>query len=59
LRQINLERKRKAMEAQIATLQTEFEAEEAEVRKLVEQEKSRRQTLAKNRESMAQKRKAD
>jgi circadian clock protein KaiC len=59
LKQRNLEGKRKAMEAQIAAIRAEFEAEEAEVKKLVSQEELRQQGVAKEREEMAQIRKAD
>jgi circadian clock protein KaiC len=59
LKHLNLERKRKAMEAQIAAIRAGFEAEEAEVKKLVDEEKLRQQTFTKDREAMAQIRKAD
>ncbi len=59
LRQVNVERKRKAMEAQVAAIRAEFEAEEAEVKKLAEKEKMRQQTIVRDREFMARKRKAD
>jgi circadian clock protein KaiC len=59
LKHLNLERKRKAMEAQIAAIRAAFEAEEAEVKKLVEEEKLRQQAITKDREAMAQMRKAD
>jgi circadian clock protein KaiC len=59
LKQLNLERKRKAMEAQVTAIRAEFETEEAEVKKLVSQEKLRQQSVAKEREEMAQIRKAD
>ena len=50
---------RKAMEAQVAAIRAQFGAEEAEVKKMVDKEKLRKQTVAQERESMAQKRKAD
>jgi circadian clock protein KaiC len=59
LKRLNLERKRKAMEAQIAAIRAGFEAEEAEVKKLVGQEKLRQQRVAEDREAMGQIRKAD
>ncbi len=59
LKQANLERKRKAMEAQISAIRAQFEAEEAEVKKFAEQEKTREKMLAGDRETMAEKRKAD
>jgi circadian clock protein KaiC len=59
IKQLNLERKRKAMEAQIAAIRAEFETEEAEVKKLVGQEKLRQQKVTQDREAMAQVRKAD
>ncbi len=59
LKQRNLERKRKAMEAQIASIRAGFETEEAEVKKLVEEERLRQKTFAKDRETMARMRKAD
>ncbi len=58
-KQLNLERKRKAMEAQIADIRTEFKTEEAEVKKLIKQEKLRQQKVSQDREAMAQIRKAD
>jgi circadian clock protein KaiC len=59
IKQLNLERKRKAMEAQIADIRAEFETEEAEVEKFMEQEKLRQQKVSQDREAMAQIRKAD
>ena len=59
LKRLDLERKRKAMEAQIAAIRAGFEAEEAEVKKLFGQDKLRQQMIAKDRETMAQMRKAD
>jgi circadian clock protein KaiC len=57
--QLNLERKRKAMEAQIADIRAEFKTEEAEVKKFIRQEKLRQQKVSQDREAMAQIRKAD
>ncbi len=59
IKQLNLERKRKAMEAQIADIRAEFKTEEAEVKKFIKQEKLRQQEFSQDREAMAQIRKAD
>jgi circadian clock protein KaiC len=59
IKQLNLERKRKAMEAQIADLRAEFKTEEAEVKNSIKQEKLRQQKVSQDREAMAQIRKAD
>ena len=59
IKQLNLERKRKAMEAQIADIRAEFETEEAEVKKFIKQEKLRQQKVSQDRKAMAQIRKAD
>lgn len=59
IKQLNLERKRKSMEAQIADIRAEFKTEEAEVKKFIEQEKLRQQKVSQDREAMAQIRKAD
>jgi circadian clock protein KaiC len=59
LKQLNLERKRKAMEAQVTAIRAEFETEEAEVKKLVSQEELRQQTLGEDREAMGRMRKED
>lgn len=59
IKQLNLERKRKAMEAQIADIRAEFKTEEAEVKKSIKQEKLRQQKVSQDREAMAQIRKAD
>jgi circadian clock protein KaiC len=59
IKQLNLERKRKAMEAQIADIRAEFKTEEAEVKKFIKQEKLRQQKFSQDREAMAQIRKAD
>jgi circadian clock protein KaiC len=59
LKQLNLGRKRKAMEAQIAAIRAGFEAEEAEVKKLVDEERLRQETTIKDREEMSRLRKAD
>ncbi len=59
IKQLNLERKRKAMEAQIADIRAEFKTEEAEVKKFIKEEKLRQQKFSQDREAMAQIRKAD
>ena len=59
IKQLHLERKRKAMEAQIADIRAEFKTEEAEVKKFIKQEKLRQQKVSQDREAMAQIRKAD
>jgi circadian clock protein KaiC len=59
IKQLNLERKRKAMEAQIADIRAEFKTEEAEVKKFIEQDKLRQQKVSQDRKAMAKIRKAD
>jgi circadian clock protein KaiC len=59
IKQLNLERKRKAIEAQIADLRAEFKTEEAEVKNFIKQDKLRQQKVSQDREAMAQIRKAD
>jgi circadian clock protein KaiC len=59
IKQLHLERKRKAMEAQIADIRAEFKTEEAEVKKSIKQEKLRQQKVSQDREAMAEIRKAD
>jgi circadian clock protein KaiC len=59
VKQLNLERKRKAMEARIADLRAEFKTEEAEVKNFIKQEKLRQQKVSQDREAMARIRKAD
>ena len=59
IKQLNLERKRKTIEAQIADIRAEFKTEEAEVKKFIKQEKLRQQKVSQDREAMAQIRKAD
>ena len=44
-RKLNVETKRKALEAQIASLRAEFQAEEQEVKKLTDQEKMRQRSV--------------
>jgi len=53
-----LERKRKNLKAQIASLQAEFEADEAESLKLISIEESRIANITKNRKDMATSRKS-
>ena len=59
IKQLHLERKRKAMEAQIADIRAEFKTEEAEAKKFIKQEKLRQRKVSQDREAMAQIRKAD
>jgi circadian clock protein KaiC len=58
-RQLDLERKRRAMEAQIAALRAAFESEQAEAMKIIGQEQARDARLTQNRVEMARSRKAD
>jgi hypothetical protein len=58
-KQLNLERKRKAAEAQIAAIRAGFETEEAEVSQIVAEEKLLQQAMERDRKAMAKKRKAD
>ncbi len=59
IKQLHLERKRKAMEAKIADIRAEFKTEEAEAKKFIKQEKLRQRKVSQDREAMAQIRKAD
>jgi circadian clock protein KaiC len=56
---IALERKRKVMNAKIASLQAEFEAEEVESLKIINAEKSRSEKILEERQEMVISRKAD
>ena len=58
-RKRDLERKRQALEARIAALRLEFETEEEEARKSIEQEAAREDTLLENRKDMARARKLE
>jgi len=58
-KQVALDRKREAMEAQIVLLRAEFEADESEALKAIGIEKARRERFAHNRAIMAQSRKGD
>ena len=58
-RKLNVETKRKALEAQIASLRAQFQAEEHELKKLTEQEKMRRRGVSQLREKIAGMRKED
>jgi circadian clock protein KaiC len=58
-RRLNVETKRKALEAQVASLRAQFEAEELELKKLTEQEKMRQNGVSKLRKKMADMRKGD
>ncbi len=59
MKRLNLEKKRKVMEGQIAAIRAQFEAEEAETKKFTEQEKIRQHVFARDREAMGRLRKAD
>ncbi|MCX6149558.1 MAG: circadian clock protein KaiC [Ignavibacteriales bacterium] len=59
LKRRELVRKRKALEAQIALLQVEFEADEAEALKVIGFEEDRNNLLAQDENEMAKSRKAD
>lgn len=58
-KQFGLERKRKAMEAQIELLRTEFEAEEAEALKIIGIDMVRAERLTRDKSIMAKSRKGD
>jgi circadian clock protein KaiC len=58
-RKLELERRRKVMDAQIAAMRTEFEAQEAETLSIIGQEQAREAHLAQERMDMALSRKAD
>jgi circadian clock protein KaiC len=58
-RQFELERKRKAMEAQIVMLRSEFEAEESEALKIIGSDKVRDERFTQDKARMAKSRKAD
>lgn len=58
-KQLELERKRKAMEAQIFLLRSEFEAEELETLKIIEIEKAKDEQLDQDKLKMAVSRSAD
>jgi len=59
LKKINLESKRRAMEAQVAAFRGQFEAEEKEVKSLIAQEEMRIKGATHLRRNMARMRKAD
>jgi circadian clock protein KaiC len=58
-KQVALERKREAMEAQIVLLRSEFEAEKSEALKVINIEKAKRERFAQDRARMAKSRKGD
>jgi circadian clock protein KaiC len=58
-RKLDLERKFKVMEAQIASMRAEFEAQEAETLNIIGQEQAREADLAQERVDMTLSRKAD
>ena len=55
----NLERKRQAMEAQVAVLQAEYDVEQAEAAKVIGQDQARAGVLAGDRVQMARQRQSD
>ncbi len=58
-KQFGLERKRLSMEAQIADLRSEFDAEQSETQKIISIEKARTVRFAEDQNKMAKSRKAD
>ena len=58
-RQLGLERKRKALEAQVKAMRLEFEAQETETLNIIEQEEGRGEQLVQERTDMGLSRKAD
>jgi hypothetical protein len=58
-KQMGLELKRAATEAQIAVLQSEFKAEESETLKIIQMEKEKTERFAQDQKKMANSRKAD
>ena len=58
-KQYGLVRKREAMEAQIAVLRSEYEAEESEAYKVFGNEKARNESFVHDKAKMAKSRKAD
>jgi len=58
-KRLDLKRKRETMQAQIAVLQAELEAEEAYMQKLIAQDETRETGLLQDRAEMARSRKAD
>jgi circadian clock protein KaiC len=58
-RKLNVETKRKALEAQIASLRAQYQAEEQEFKKLTEEEQRRQNGVSKLQEKMARMRKED
>jgi len=58
-KQRSLERKRLALDAQIAALRLEFEAEEQEAQRLISEDQQREERLDEDREDMARSRKVD
>jgi circadian clock protein KaiC len=58
-RKLNVETKRKTLEAQIASLRAQFQAEEQELKKLTDQEKNRQRSVSQLQEKIASLRKED
>ncbi len=58
-KQLGLELKRAAVEAQIVVLQSEFKAEESEAQKIIEMEKAKTERFEQDQKKMGESRKAD
>jgi circadian clock protein KaiC len=58
-KKLNVETKRKALEAQIASLRAQFQAEEQELKKLTDQEKKRQRSVFQLEGKIASMRKED
>jgi len=59
IQRLNLESKRKAMEAEIASIRSRFDTEEMELKKLLSQARQRQELIGEDRSRMARSRKAD
>jgi circadian clock protein KaiC len=59
IQRLNLESKRKAMEAEIASIRSRFDTEEMELKKLLSQARQRQDLVGEDRARMAKSRKAD
>ena len=59
IKRLHLESKRKAMEAEIASIRSRFEAEEMELKRLLSQSRRRQELAGADRARMARSRKAD
>ena len=58
-RQRELDRKRQALEARITAMRKEFEAEEGEAKRIIDEEQSREESISRNKQRMAASRQAD